>query len=149
MNANAQKKMCWNCDGNVQLEQDVCPYCQTTLDGMVGGMTDGSMLYPNSRTQSKVIPATTFGPLINEEEEQAEEATSDANECSLASMTGSLALMMSGIILFIFSTALCLFSHNGKLTLQWNSDYWLVYGAFACGLLYIGIRSMQRLENDD
>jgi hypothetical protein len=147
MNANVQKKMCWNCDGNVQLEEDVCPYCQTSLDGFMGGMADGSLLYPSARGQSKVIPAAPFAPQHTEEEESSDEALNHGNENNLLSFTCALALMMGGIILMIFAIALCVFSHNGKLTLQWNSDYWLLYCGMALPLLYLGVRTLQRLED--
>lgn len=31
MNAKPKKKMCWNCEGNVNLHAEVCPYCRTSL----------------------------------------------------------------------------------------------------------------------
>lgn len=31
MDEKTKKKMCWNCEGNISLEEDVCPYCRAAI----------------------------------------------------------------------------------------------------------------------
>jgi hypothetical protein len=31
MDEKTKRKMCWNCEGNISLEIDVCPYCRAAI----------------------------------------------------------------------------------------------------------------------
>lgn len=31
MDEKTKRKMCWNCEGNISLEEDVCPYCRASI----------------------------------------------------------------------------------------------------------------------
>ncbi|MBA3239216.1 MAG: hypothetical protein H0T62_12830 [Parachlamydiaceae bacterium] len=31
MDEKTKRKMCWNCEGNISLEEDVCPYCRAAI----------------------------------------------------------------------------------------------------------------------
>ncbi|MGZ3633930.1 MAG: hypothetical protein ACXWM7_06595 [Parachlamydiaceae bacterium] len=31
MSENTKKKLCWNCEGNVSLYEDTCPYCRASI----------------------------------------------------------------------------------------------------------------------
>lgn len=149
MNANPQKKMCWNCEGNVQLEEEVCPYCRTVLDTEFShAMHDGGTLYPSFSSPSKIIPANTFAVVSQDEDARGQNESEESSD-SLFSMACTMALLMQGIILSIFAAVLLLFSRDGKLILQWNSDYWFLYLCMALPMLYFGTRSLRRPGHSD
>lgn len=153
MRASAQKKMCWNCEGNVQLQDEVCPYCQTILDNfdqltLNTNLAHGTALYPPAYDQSKIIPATTFALPSTEQADQDKQLLPRPHESSLLTMTIAMALLMTGLLFSIFALVLLVFAHNGKLILAWNSTYWYIYALLAMPLLFFGWRAIQNVEEE-
>ena len=117
MDENLKRKMCWNCEGSMPVNEDVCPYCRAEAVPREG----------HAQAQT-ALP--TF-----EEDEKHEEGGSVAT---------TMALLMGGCFFFLFGCLLFLFSDNGYFTLRWSDSYWFVYLLIAIPMLYVGFRRFQR-----
>lgn len=162
MSAKPERRICWNCEGNVQFSQDVCPYCQTSLDqaslDQIGHDTQPENLLryaPPYRlsdhiSNGAVLPSP-FGPMEAQEpiENESEEEENDAITDEAKSMAITMALLMTGSILLLFSIALWLFSSNGYLVLQWNGRYWFLYLLTGVSMFYFGWRNLAYLSDEN
>lgn len=151
MNAIPKTKLCWNCEGNVSLADENCPYCgvgvqSALLQGYQENFTPPYRL--GSQQRSETIPESPFKSKATEEvEEESQEETEAAAEFKKFLIT--MSLMLSGSVFLIFGVVLALFSKGGVFTLQWNSTYWYAYLILALPLLLFGWNSLQRLDDHD
>ena len=60
----------------------------------------------------------------------------------------TLLLLTTGSVFFLFSLVLLLFSHDGILTLQWNSEYWPLYLIVALASLFYGFKHLSRINEE-
>lgn len=154
MSAVPKKKLCWNCDGNVSIAMDNCPYCGVYLQ------PEEERTFWNTASTQKAqdLPAPVYK--IHEEEETIEESSSEAEgkeeETPIADTLLSFAkikrdtfatlFLMSGSLFFLFSLLLLLFSQDGKLTLEWSEELWIYFLVLSTPLLYFGWKSLQKID---
>lgn len=110
--------MCWNCEGNIALEEEICPYCRASI-------------MPTLEGQST--------------EEMGEQKTSSDDTAFLAS---TMALLMGGSFFFIFGCLLLFFSNNGYFVLRWSSHYWYLYFLVAIPMVLWGARNLMSINDD-
>jgi hypothetical protein len=120
MDENSKKKMCWNCEGNISLEEDVCPYCRASI-----------------------IPHHHDNFDASEEDEQESE---DADEGTLVATT--LALLMGGTFFFLFGCLLYFFSDGEYFVLRWSNAYWFIYLLIALPMIYFGLRNLRQIPDE-
>lgn len=159
MNARPKKKLCWNCEGNVSLKAEVCPYCGVSVVGIPSDISSGALTPPYrlvNPAQEAPIPVSPFAEPVLEVEEEEErdpfieespEASHAAKEDDSRNVVIVLALLAIGSIFFIFGFALLLFSDEGFLSLHWNSTYWFVYLLLALPMLGFGFRQLNALND--
>lgn len=154
MNKPVKKRLCWNCEGNVAAEAEICPYCGVSV---VPASLDGSSqsfapLYQPASSSSSAPPAP---PYMRQEAPQEAAATTlqeeeasprDASFIEFKNVLWAVSLLLTGSVFLLFATTLALFSHNGVLTLQWNADAWIVYLILALPCLFFGWKSWSKLE---
>lgn len=143
MSGKTKKKLCWNCEGNVDLKHETCPYCGVSLNisPIAGTKPDPKPPY-RSTANSKVPPA----PYPIKEEEKSVEEPAASNE--FRSIAFSLTFLLLGSVLSIFSLILALFADaNGIFTLRWQAQYWYIYLILAIPLLYFGWRASSQLNS--
>ncbi len=155
MNKPSKKRLCWNCEGSVSLEAETCPYCgvsvvPATLENVNVGFMPS---YRMGEVQDSAIPRSPYeddeaepgqqepGQEISKELEEDEPAFDEFQRTLLATV-----LLLTGSVFFLFGLALMLFSHNGVLSLQWDSSLWFVYTALAVPLLFFGGRYLSKLD---
>lgn len=151
MSAIPQKKLCWNCDGNVSREIDNCPYCgvylhETELEG--SGWNPLYSPSPSPDVPSPIYPFQSEEKTDPLEEENAEKASDRLLLWKqLKQDLFPLLFLMSGSLFFLFGLVLLFFSQNGILTLQWQSRDALYFLFLALPLIGFGWKLFQQLDS--
>jgi hypothetical protein len=122
-----RQKLCLNCEGEVDLDVIVCPFCAADLreDKLEQKSTPqrfSDSLYPSTQIEKEVV----------QEEVQTGEPT-----------IGGMVLLCIGAQLFLFALLLPLCSHDGIVTLKWTSRYWFLYLMASLPFLLFGYRSLK------
>ena len=107
---NKHKKLCPQCEGEIDKDALHCLYCGSDLGTLQG-----------------TSPAV---------QERVAEAPSEPATASLF----SLVLVLSGTLFLIYALFLLFFSTDGVLILRWDASYWFVYLFVALPLLIWGLR---------
>lgn len=150
MNKEAKKKLCWNCEGNVDQEAVQCQYCGVTLTPSYG-IDDNDAVSSNHFNSQPPPPIYSSSTALNfENKDNAEAVPEDLNNSKPGQIQASIpfALLLCGIVLFLFALMLLFFSKNGVLTLKWDASYWFVYLLFSAPLLYLGWRLLNNNDNE-
>jgi len=142
--ANLNKKLCWNCEGNVEKEAVQCLYCGVTL---TPSYEDEAPPYQISSQQSTSIPFPPYNSSETNQEgiQPIHPSLGSTAESHIISIP--FALLLSGIVLFLFSLILLFFSKDGVLTLKWNAHYWFLYLVIALPLLLFGWKLLKTPED--
>jgi hypothetical protein len=163
MNTPSKTKMCWNCEGNVLLTEEFCPYCRVAVDGQPSSSPAAeSPLYPPLYSTAPVATVPTSPPpfmtvqpaaspgLINTAHTVASQLPIDdedeAADDNTFTVVTTMAMLMGGIILLLFAIALYFFGHDGYLELRWSDRYWFFYLLAAIPMLYVGISNLGNVE---
>lgn len=156
MSAIPKKKLCWNCDGNIEKLSDNCPYCGVYLHTPPADEDDSwnppYKLSLFSKEDQEEIPAPHYQ--AQEEEAQADEPATDVDSGDNTTFTQfrseilPIILLLAGSSFFLFGTVLLLFSHNGTLILQWNGSNWIYFLLLALPCVFLGWRSLGQNEEE-
>jgi hypothetical protein len=161
MKTNTKRKLCWNCEGNVSKEKEICPYCGVSLEiGPIAGTEpNGSGFKPLFRnaspTSQNEVPQAPYSPgqengsseIVEAQEEEESLLATDASFSLLQSTLLTLLALQFGVILMIFGILLFLFSEkDGIFSLQWHASYWYLYLLAGLPLLYFGLRTLNRID---
>jgi hypothetical protein len=167
MSAVPQKKLCWNCDGNIPREVDNCPYCRVYLHATE--LEEDSSWNPTYRfSKTEEIPSPLYQAQSEYEEAREQEDTlslvqnntgqrDQTEDVLMWSVTFAqlkrdvfpLLFLMMGSVFFLFGVVLLLFSQNGTLTLQWQGSDAFYFLLFALPLIGFGWKFLQQLDSDD
>lgn len=155
MKAKKRQKLCYGCEGDVDLDVIVCPYCAADLReekpemqrasfspsiSSVKPMNGEDVLYPPpySKPMAPEVEPTIHG--LDHEAIAEEEVPSDFR----AAATG-IALFALGANFIFLSLILAIFSKNGVLILQWDASWWAYYFLASIPLLFYGYRFLKEL----
>lgn len=153
-NKQAKTRLCWNCEGNVLISQEVCPFCGVSV--VPASLDERSSFAPSYRISGhsdSAVPDSSYamhldstkganeGPSEREDDIETTAAYHDFKQMLMAAIA-----LLSGSIFLLFSLVLLLFSSQGTLTLQWDATLWFVYGGFALLLLFFGWRKLRNIE---
>lgn len=162
MSAVPQKKLCWNCEGNVSKDIDNCPYCAVYLHA--DELEENSSWSSSYRSSSKAeeIPSPLYQIKPNDEQDFQEENENESvipDDTLLFTWNAlfkqlkcdifPILFLMMGSTFFIFGVVLFLFSENGTFTLQWQERDSLYFLLFAVPLLGLGWMFLQQMESND
>ena len=144
MKPKKRQKLCYNCEGEIDLDVIVCPFCaadlreeKPTLRSPMQQMS--SSLYPSPYPVREEEPREAALP-----PRQEAEAPVEAEEKS-SGVVGSILLFSIGATLFLLGLLLVLFSHNGSVTLKWDARLWFLYLFASIPFLVFGYRSISKL----
>src|SRR5262249_8681466 len=147
------KRLCWNCEGDVSHHISQCPYCgvdvtkpmpkdEGTIFKGYGSPFQSAPKQeipepPYARSQSNEFAVTEeeWTAAMKAEKEPAKQAAPASNKDLKV-----LLLLLPGIVFFLFGMALVCFSTDGILALQWNQKVAYFYFLGAAPLLYLGWR---------
>lgn len=152
-----KKKLCWNCEGNVSLSDETCPYCGVSVipASLDGSLSSHAPPYQMAEVQESIIPRPPYhteqkNELILEEKEEANKETEDEDVSvnEFKNIVLSLLFLLAGSMFFLFGLTLVLFSHNGVFTLQWDGSFWFIYSLLSIPFLFFGWRALIKLDVD-
>ena len=154
MNKVAKKRLCWNCEGNVSVDAETCPFCgvsvvPASLDG-TGNSFVPPYAAPSIHQNTEVhrspysVAATPVPEMGTREAKEAEEIEPSTDE--FKKVVISVALLLGGSVFFLFGLALFLFSNNGIFSLHWNGAIWFVYTFMSLPMLFFGWKALMKLE---
>lgn len=159
MNARPKKKLCWNCEGNVSLKAEICPYCGVSVVGLPSEMSSETPVAPYRLVNPSQESSIPISPYMEEDSESFEDLENEPKiEAEVEHRDGRdkddtkkvvlvLALLLLGSVFLLFGFVLFLFSEQGYLTLHWHSGYWFVYLVLAIPLLFFGFRSLHTIQD--
>ncbi len=150
--------MCYHCEGEIDLDVIVCPFCAADLREekpeqiksiyrSFGGVERGD----NHETSQSLYPSAfpPKGELAAEEvleEEKLADFDNKAPSDKLSSVICPTILFTLGIQLFVLGMFILLFSHKGIVLLKWDGTLWFLYVLAACPLLYFGYRALSKID---
>ncbi len=155
-----RQKLCCHCDGEIDLDVIVCPFCAADLrqekpeqmrSGYQSfGVTEKSQNY---RTSESLYPSSLgqrSADAVFEETAEVEPPALSRDEKvpsdKLSRVICPTILFTLGIQLFVLGMFILLFSHKGTVVLKWDGTLWFFYVLAACPLLYFGYRALSRLD---
>lgn len=160
-----KKKLCWNCDGNVPLKAEHCPYCGVYIEQTTEVEEDEDDLEQDGahappytlsggRATNGEIPASPYAapkkpkpaaPAPKAPKSKVQESVAPAP--TIQSVIIPLLLLISGSVFALFGLVLFLFSDNGLFILKWNGDHWPAYLVVGSLLLLGGWRLVGKLDD--
>jgi hypothetical protein len=152
MKAKKRQKMCYNCEGEIDLDVIVCPFCAADLRAEKPEQQrtpyNPAASVKNLNTQQSLYPPH-YAPKAQEEEPSeafAEEpALSIAETDEPKNIFGPTILITLGAQLLLFGLLMFLFSHKGSLILKWDARFWFFYVLASIPLLIFGYKSVSKL----
>jgi predicted RNA-binding Zn-ribbon protein involved in translation (DUF1610 family) len=157
MEEKKQLKLCTNCNGQVDVDFDVCPYCGEEFSVKTASMEENPIENSNVKSLSTdetiaslypppYKPKSYDSPLeeIDEEEGQQQE---ERKEKIKKPLLMPILMFCFGVTLFLTAIFLLLFSKNNEVVLRWDARYWMLYLAFSLPLLFFGYKKLSSLDN--
>lgn len=144
MKAKKRQKLCYNCEGEVDLDVIVCPFCAADLreekpeqssppyHHHLKNLDTQKALYPSSHTPPEREEVAAPELAITEEEDETETRSSYA----------PIILLTFGAQLLLLGLFMLLFSNQGTLTLQWDTRFWYFYLLASLPLLIFGYKAL-------
>jgi len=148
-------KLCANCNGQVDVDFDVCPYCGEEFSVKMAQMEENPIENNNVKSLSgdetiaslyppPYKPKSYDSPL---EEIEEEENVQEEKKIKIKRPLFLPILMFSfGLTLFLTALFLLLFSKNNEVILKWDARYWMIYLAISLPLLFFGYKKLSSLD---
>lgn len=159
MKPKKRQKLCYNCEGEVDLDVIVCPFCAADLRAekpelhrsafsasvsSVKQLNAENSLYPPQLKITDPLPIREE-VVVNGLSQPLEEAEGE-EPSSFKSTLNAVSLFTLGVHFCVLGLALILFSDRGVLILKWNANLWLLYLALSGVLLFFGYRALQKIK---
>ncbi len=151
MKPKKRQKLCCNCDGEIDLDVIVCPYCAADLreekpelqraafvQGCVRPHGAGPGIPEELPPETQDLKDSAV-PVVEEVVQVPEES-----EPQLQHMLGTVLLLTVGVQLLLLGFLLVFLSSNGVLTLKWNANLWFLYIFASVPFLIFGYRSLSK-----
>ncbi len=147
MKPKKRQKLCHNCDGEIDIDVIVCPFCAADLreekpeqrySSYITNVDQSYQSQPqySESTESAADELAEEGPPVAFDEEEADVKPSTFLPTVLFTL---------GIQLCVLSLLMLLFSHKGAVILKWDARYWFVYLLISVPFLSFGYRAIKKL----
>jgi hypothetical protein len=140
-------KLCGNCDGMVDLEVIICPYCggdvSEIAEEFIEKEEQGRKQLSLNETLSSLYPPP-YEPKVFEEEATYKKEEEEKYEEKEKSFIFPFLIFSLGVNFSLFGLFLIFFSKNGELFLRWNTSFWFLYVILGVGLVFIGNRFLPK-----
>lgn len=139
--------MCYNCEGEVDLDVIVCPYCAADLREEKPEQNRSSF---NAAASSKNREAQeSLYPSHFKSEPEPEEPTATTIHAPAEEegkgIFAPTALLALGVQLFVFGVLLSFFSQKGYMLLKWDARLWFLYIFASIPFLIFGYKSLSKM----
>lgn len=142
--------MCYNCEGEIDLDVIVCPFCAADLreekPEQQTPSYNPSHNLKNLNTQQSLYPSQN-PPKVEQEEvvEEEAEVENSVEEKEPKEIIGPTILMTLGAQLLLFGLLMLFFSHKGVMILKWDARLWYAYMLASVPLLIFGYKAVNKL----
>lgn len=148
-----RQKLCHNCEGEIDLEVIVCPFCAADLreekpeQGRFAFNAAQKLLQDRETSQSLYPPQFPIHPPEAPPIEAPPPLTQTAlpEEGTSKNIFGPTILFTLGVQLFLIGLLMLLFSHKGMVVLKWDASWWFFYCLSGAPFLYFGYRAISKL----
>lgn len=144
--------MCYNCEGEIDLDVIVCPFCAADLreekPEQQRPTYNPTASVKNLNTQQSLYPPHYAAKAPAQEEAVAGDPQQMAPalpEEEAKSIFGPMTLLTLGAQLLLFGILLFLFSNKGIMILKWDARLWFLYIFASIPLLIFGYKSLSKL----
>lgn len=145
MKPKKRQKLCFNCDGEVDLDVIVCPYCAADLreEKPEQPITQNVRPLNEAHMSESLYPSNEPEACAPVKEAVAEKSDMSDSQSPNRSV-GSILLLTLGSQLFILGFLLVLLAHKGSVTLKWDARLWFLYIFASIPFLIFGYRSLSK-----
>ncbi|MBI5273376.1 MAG: hypothetical protein HY861_05270 [Chlamydiia bacterium] len=154
MKPKKRQKLCHNCEGEIDLDVIVCPFCAADLreekpeQGRSLPPSNVKRLSQEKQTSQSLYPSPMSIKSAGEGVVESEPSSLAQNSPTVEKprhLFSATALFTLGVQIFLLGLLMLLFSHKGVVTLRWNAAHWFFYCLGAVPFLYFGYRSLDKL----
>ena len=151
MKPKKRQKLCHNCEGEIDLEVIVCPFCAADLREEKPEQSYSSFVTTSSVLSQKESIQSLYPNMPLDEESGEEEFSQDPSlnakteEEKKAGVVLPTMLFTLGAQLFVLSLLMALFSHKGVIVLKWDARFWFFYLFGSIPFLVFGYKSLSKL----
>lgn len=156
MKPKKRQKLCYNCEGEVDLDVIFCPYCGSDLlEEKAQRAAQENALMPEKNTLRSPMDGLyppPYPPKKSFEEQELEQQPLDEPESAPntpAVRKGSFLptlLLTLGVQALLIGVLLFILSENGAVRLKFDAKTWLFYVLFSMPLLYFGWKKSSQLD---
>ena len=157
-----RQKLCHNCEGEIDLDVIVCPFCAadlreekpeqgrlsyTVAQKLAHDQQTSQSLYPPAFPVKQTEPEPEAAPLSHfqpQPQPQHQPVAPTEDEAS-KNIFGPTILFTLGVQLVLIGLLMLLFSHKGMVVLKWNASWWFLYCTAGFPFLYFGYRALSKL----
>lgn len=152
MKPKKRQKLCHHCEGEVDLDVIVCPFCAADLrearveqprfsSPVIKELPPEQSLYPSTRS----LPPPEEEVMVQEEESPVAAQVESQAESTFKSSMGGILLFTLGAHLFFLAMAFLFLSDRGVLLLRFNAHFWPLCLILSLPLLVFGYRFTKNL----
>lgn len=155
MKPKKRQKLCHNCEGEIDLDVIVCPFCAADLreekpEQGRPSFNPAIKTFGHERetSQSLYPPSHALKSPNDELASEVRSLPSESPTSTEAEKNNSFVatiLFTLGVQLFLLGLLMLLFSHKGSVVLRWDATYWFFYCLAGMPLLYFGYKAISKL----
>ncbi len=148
MKPKKRQKLCQNCEGEIDVDVIVCPFCAADLREerpeqkvspiSVRNLSDNETmksLYPPPYKMAEEVVSPVDAPA----------ATAHSEEKKEKNIFTPTLLFTLGVQLCVLGLLMLFFSHKGVVILKWDARFWFLYVALSIPFLVFGYKSVSKL----
>lgn len=144
MKPKKRQKLCHNCEGEIDIDVIVCPFCAADLreekpEQRYSAYAAQSQEMNSKQTVQSLYP-NTFSEAVDPEPVKEEpEKVAEEKESGVFMPT---ILFTLGVQLCVFGLLMLLFSHKGVVILKWDARFWFFYLFASVPFLIFGYKKL-------
>ncbi len=125
MKPKKRQKLCHNCEGEIDIDVIVCPFCAADLREEKPEQRYSSYLAQSQEMNSKQTVQSLYPSTLSEavEPEAVKEEAEKVEEEKESGVFMPTILFTLGVQLCVFSLLMLLFSHKGVVILKWDAQF--------------------------
>lgn len=135
MKPKKRQKLCHNCEGEIDLDVIVCPFCAADLRE-----EKPEQKYSSYVTSAQEAPVKSLYP------SHEEEVPSVQTEEKPLNPTLPIIFFTVGVQLCLLSILMLLFSHQGEVILKWDARFWFFYLFISVPFLILGGKYLSKIH---
>ena len=155
MKPKKRQKLCHNCEGEVDIDVIVCPFCAADLreekpEQQHPSYNPSVRNLNHQQTMQSLYPPpyksseSSVSQGVLQEEGSPSLAGEPADDKKKNVFTPTI-LFTLGVHLFLLGVLMLLFSHKGVVMLKWDARFWFLYVFASVPFLVLGYKALSKL----